>query len=214
MDNPIFWIVIVVALLGLIWLWRRRSAAGARGDSYDAGPSVQLATYKPAAAAPIEPPVRAAPPGSASAEETVKVEARLARAGAESARPAPVREAPVPASPTATPPPAPAPPAQKAPTSPAPGAAPAAAAKPAEADDLTAIEGIGPKISRVLRGAGVRTYAQLAALKPAAIKQILTDGGVRVGDPGTWPRQAKLAADGKWEKLKTLQDNLKGGRRV
>ena len=167
------------------------------------------------------------------------MEARVSHAGAEAARPVPdtaagaavapvpatVQESPAPAARAAPKPSAPPPPAQAAaaaakpapqppPTAPEPKAAPAAAAKPAEPDDLTAIEGIGPKISRVLRGAGVRTYAQLAAMKPAAIKQVLTDSGVRVGDPATWPQQAKLAADGKWEKLKTLQNNLKGGRRV
>jgi hypothetical protein len=31
-------------------------------------------------------------------------------------------------------------------------------------------------------------------------------------DPTTWPEQAKMAADGNWDELKTLQDNLKGGK--
>jgi hypothetical protein len=31
-------------------------------------------------------------------------------------------------------------------------------------------------------------------------------------NPGTWPKQAKLAADGKWEELETLQKQLKGGK--
>ena len=60
----------------------------------------------------------------------------------------------------------------------------------------------------------VNTFAELAALKPAAIKKILDEAGVKIGDPGTWPQQARLAAEGKWEKLKTLQDSLKGGRKV
>jgi len=81
-------------------------------------------------------------------------------------------------------------------------------------DDLTVIEGIGPKINTVLHKAEVNTFAELAALKPAAIKKILDEGGVKIGDPGTWPQQAKLAAGGKWEKLKTLQDSLKGGRKA
>jgi hypothetical protein len=32
-------------------------------------------------------------------------------------------------------------------------------------------------------------------------------------DPTTWPAQAKLAAAGKWDELKAMQDNLKGGRK-
>jgi hypothetical protein len=34
------------------------------------------------------------------------------------------------------------------------------------------------------------------------------------GDPGTWPQQAKLAAEGKMDELKKLQEELQGGRRV
>jgi len=31
-------------------------------------------------------------------------------------------------------------------------------------------------------------------------------------DPGSWPQQAGLAAEGKWDELQTLQDNLDGGK--
>lgn len=81
-------------------------------------------------------------------------------------------------------------------------------------DDLIKIEGIGPRIASILQAAGIRTYAQLAAAKPAALKQILTDAKMYTADPATWPQQAKLAAAGKWDQLKTLQDKLDGGRRV
>ena len=30
--------------------------------------------------------------------------------------------------------------------------------------------------------------------------------------PETWPQQAQLAADGKWDELKALQDELDGGK--
>jgi hypothetical protein len=33
-------------------------------------------------------------------------------------------------------------------------------------------------------------------------------------DPGTWPAQARLAANGEWPLLKEYQDELKGGRPV
>jgi predicted flap endonuclease-1-like 5' DNA nuclease len=82
------------------------------------------------------------------------------------------------------------------------------------ADDLTRIAGIGPKISNLLRGAGIATYAQLAATDVAQLKQILAQSGIRVADPGTWPEQARLAAAGDWDALKRLQGQLKGGRRV
>ena len=86
-------------------------------------------------------------------------------------------------------------------------AAPTKAAK----DDLKKIEGIGPKIAETLAAAGIATFADLAKAKPAAISEIIA--GVRGNHvPDTWPQQAKLAADGKWDELKELQDKLDGGK--
>lgn len=82
------------------------------------------------------------------------------------------------------------------------------------ADDLTRIEGIGPKISEVLQAAGITGYAQLALTDVDRLKQILAEAGIRIADPGTWPEQARLAAAGDWEGLKGLQGGLKAGRRV
>jgi len=47
------------------------------------------------------------------------------------------------------------------------------------------------------------------------LKGILADAGKRyqMHDPTTWPDQASLAAEGKWEELKTLQDELDGGKK-
>lgn len=80
-------------------------------------------------------------------------------------------------------------------------------------DDLKRIEGIGPKIAQVLQDAGVLTFAQLAATEVSRLEQILTDAGMTLADPVTWPEQAGLAAKGSWEALKKLQDELSGGRR-
>ena len=81
-------------------------------------------------------------------------------------------------------------------------------------DDLKVIEGIGPKISSVLYAAGIRTLAQLAATDVDELKRILTEADIRLGDPSTWSEQAGLAAEGKWDALAALQDELKGGRRI
>jgi small subunit ribosomal protein S2 len=89
-----------------------------------------------------------------------------------------------------------------------------AAKAPVAADDLTRIEGIGPKTSGVLQDAGISSYDQLAAADPSRLKQILQDAGLRLGDPTTWPEQAGLAASGDWDGLETLQGQLKGGRLV
>jgi len=91
-------------------------------------------------------------------------------------------------------------------------AAPAEEAKSSEADDLKKIEGIGPKIAEVLAEAGVTTYAGLAKMDRDAIKAILdTVPTLKSKEPKTWPQQAALAADGKWDELKVLQDELMGG---
>lgn len=83
----------------------------------------------------------------------------------------------------------------------------------AKADDLKKIEGAGPKAAEALVAAGVDTFAKLAAMKPEAVSTILTDASPRLAHlvTDTWPKQAKLAAAGKWDELKELQDKLDGG---
>jgi len=84
----------------------------------------------------------------------------------------------------------------------------------AEPDDLTKVEGIGPVIAEVLTGAGLSTFAKVADSTPEAIREIMDAAGSQFAshDPATWPQQAKLAADGKWDELKAWQDELDGGR--
>ncbi|MGB1308390.1 MAG: 50S ribosomal protein L21, partial [Oceanihabitans sp.] len=92
-------------------------------------------------------------------------------------------------------------------------AAPKAEAKPAakkataKADDLKKIEGIGPKIAETLVEAGIATFAKLAKTEAVKISEIIAGvRGKHVTD--TWPAQAQLAADGKWDELKKWQDEL------
>jgi predicted flap endonuclease-1-like 5' DNA nuclease len=83
----------------------------------------------------------------------------------------------------------------------------------AQPDNLRKIEGIGPKFQATLQAAGIVTFAQLAEFKPADLKQILVEAGIRLGDPTTWPEQANFAAAGNWDALKEFQSTLKGGRK-
>lgn len=91
-----------------------------------------------------------------------------------------------------------------------------AAAKKADSgkDDLKKVEGVGPKIASLLNEAGINTFAELAATDADKIREILEEAGsrYRVHDPATWPQQAGLAAEGKWDELQQLQDELKGGK--
>lgn len=84
----------------------------------------------------------------------------------------------------------------------------------AKPDDLKKIEGIGPKIAELLNAAGINSFEELSNAEAEKIKEILAEAGNRykMHDPTTWPQQAGLAAQGEWEELKTLQDELKGGK--
>ena len=86
-------------------------------------------------------------------------------------------------------------------------------AAPVEPDDLTMIEGIGPKIAEVLNVNGIVNFAQLSASSPEVLKAYLeaADGSFALADPSTWPQQATLAAANDWDALKKLQDKLDGG---
>lgn len=82
------------------------------------------------------------------------------------------------------------------------------------ADELTKIEGIGPKISQVLADNGITSFADLAGTDPEVIRETLAaaDGNFAGNEPATWPKQAEMARDGKWDELKVWQDELDGGR--
>ncbi|PQJ69140.1 MULTISPECIES: 50S ribosomal protein L21 [Polaribacter] len=95
----------------------------------------------------------------------------------------------------------------------APKATKAAPKKSAKADDLKKIEGAGPKAAEALVNAGLDTFAKVAKADPAKLSEILTEASSRLSHlvTTTWPKQAGLAAEGKWDELKELQDRLDGG---
>jgi large subunit ribosomal protein L27 len=93
--------------------------------------------------------------------------------------------------------------------------APKAAATGGDAEDnLKIVEGIGPKIEQLIKDAGIKTWAQLSETPVEDLQKILHDAGSRytMHNPGTWPRQAGLAAAGKWDELEVLQKELDGGK--
>lgn len=95
-------------------------------------------------------------------------------------------------------------------------ARPRKAAPRAGHDDLKKVEGIGPKIETLLQDAGIRTWSDLAGASASRLRSVLDEAGprFRVHDPSSWPRQARLAADGKWDDLAAYQDELKAGRKA
>ncbi len=133
---------------------------------------------------------------------------------------APAKVAEVPATPVAKAAPVPAAPKASAPKAAAPAAAiiDLAAAKKAgfaikNANDLTIVEGIGPKINELFNDNGIKTFDQLAAATVPQMRAILDKGGsrFRIANPSTWAQQGALAAENKWVELKKLQDKLSGG---
>ena len=81
-------------------------------------------------------------------------------------------------------------------------------------DDLKAVEGIGPKIEGLLKADGIDTWRKLANAQVSTIQEILNKAGKRykLADPGSWPKQSGLCADGNWDELEKLQDELQGGK--
>ena len=82
------------------------------------------------------------------------------------------------------------------------------------ADDLIKIEGIGKKINELLAAENITTFKELSKLSAKKIKEILEAAGSKFAmhDPISWPKQAKLAAAGKWDELDELQKELKAGK--
>lgn len=81
-------------------------------------------------------------------------------------------------------------------------------------DDLTTIEGIGPKVAKLLESIGITTFQQLADADLGKLRETLDGAGYKYMEPAGWVEQAALAAKGDTDGLQKLQDSLKGGRRV
>ena len=77
-------------------------------------------------------------------------------------------------------------------------------------DDFKVIEGIGPRIEKLLHQNGIRTYSQLSLAAPNRIKELLAASSryPKMRNLETWPHQALLATSGQWNRLKELQAQL------
>lgn len=69
----------------------------------------------------------------------------------------------------------------------------ASSSKKVPADDLTVIEGIGPKTEEILNGNGIYSYTQLANTSLQKLRAILNDAGSVYlrHNPDTWSEQAR-----------------------
>ena len=75
-------------------------------------------------------------------------------------------------------------------------------AKAAPPDDLTQLNGIGPRISSILADGGVTTYDELEHSDPSELRKIIAAGGaLPPSSLDSWPTQASYATRGDWQGL-------------
>ncbi len=80
-------------------------------------------------------------------------------------------------------------------------------------DDLTLLEGIGPKMSQALIAQGYTSFSKLADASLDEIREALEAEGQRFAPSSeSWAEQASYAAKGDMEGLEALQGRLIGGR--
>lgn len=80
-------------------------------------------------------------------------------------------------------------------------------------DDLARIEGIGPRITAALRDANFDTFVKVRDASEAELRAAIEVAGIKFAPSlPTWSQQAGLAADGRWDELDVLQQNLTAGR--
>ena len=80
-------------------------------------------------------------------------------------------------------------------------------------DDLTRIEGVGPKMSQALHAAGIDTFAKIAATDEDELRAAVEAAGMRLAPSiPTWRKQAEFAMRDDWDGLAAYQDQLVAGR--
>ncbi|MBB4080998.1 putative flap endonuclease-1-like 5' DNA nuclease [Lewinella aquimaris] len=83
-----------------------------------------------------------------------------------------------------------------------------------EDDNLRIISGIGPVANAILRDAGITSWRELAAAEVTTLGDILrtADHPFDPAELDSWPKQATLAAAGRWEELRVFQCRLRDER--
>lgn len=81
-------------------------------------------------------------------------------------------------------------------------------------NNLKIVEGIGPKIEKILKTADITNLEVLSNADLDTLKAILKKAGgrFRLAVPDTWAKQADMAVKGDLEALKKYQDHLDGGK--
>ncbi|MEP7320723.1 MAG: hypothetical protein ABI761_02350 [Saprospiraceae bacterium] len=72
-------------------------------------------------------------------------------------------------------------------------------------NDLKIIDGIDPKIEKILIDHGISDWSKLETVDVNQLNTILRSAGYTNINPQSWPFQSSLARQEKWEELKTFQ---------
>lgn len=220
-ETPVSWgLVLLLAVIGVVlgvWAWRDERAES--DQSAAATKLTEAEALKAKAAAKVSADAEAAAKARAKAEAEAKAKQESAAKAKAEAEAKAKQEAEAKAKAEAE--------AKAKEEAEAKAKAEAAAKKTQEAelkpkakpaagkpDNLTVVEGIGPKMSAALVAAGIDTYAKLAAASEDTLRAAVESAGMRLAPSiPTWAEQAGYAAKGDWDGLKALQGTLKGGRR-
>lgn len=78
-------------------------------------------------------------------------------------------------------------------------------------DDLTKLNGIGPKLAEAMKTVGIKRFGQIANMEAGELGERLSSSGIRYSKvvAESWPAQAKLAEAGDWDGLKSFQAAMK-----
>lgn len=84
---------------------------------------------------------------------------------------------------------------------------------PVRMNDFTVIEGIGPAIAHLCITRGITTWWSMANSDRSLLRSMLAEAGPKyqVHDPTSWPQQARLLANGEWERFRRLAEALRDG---
>lgn len=84
---------------------------------------------------------------------------------------------------------------------------------PIRMNDLTVIEGIGPAIAHLCINRGFTTWWSMANADLSVLRSTLAEAGPKfqVHDPTSWPQQARLLANGEWDRFARLAQALRDG---
>ncbi len=77
-----------------------------------------------------------------------------------------------------------------------------------ELTNLEVVAGIGPKTAGVLKKNGINDLQALSEANPERLAQIMRDNNLHMANPSTWPAQARMALEGKWDDLEQLKNQI------